>query len=290
MNPKATQELAQLPFDEFVPAVSRGLELVIENVTALSADAEALFESGRHRGGRILKAFAEEEAAKILILLDAVRCPTETGADRANLVRQLRAFNDHVPKGIYVEYCDWRPATFEEADRYASRERSTLFINSSDYEAWIERNKILQDREDLIYVSYVKAYGNQYWNSPALYPEFLAKGDCRLSTSTILSLVNAMKRCGFFSDRALREVAAIWRSIRMTNDFHIGDIEKLNRSTLQAVELAGLFSDPSNSDFGVVIDRLFPLYAVDLTAIRVKEAEMEKVRREHEESIIEQLY
>ena len=139
MNPKATQHLAQLSPDEFFHAVARGFELAIENVETLSTDAETLCKANRPRGGRILKAFAEEEAAKILILLDAVRCPVEPGEDRANLVRQLKAFNDHVAKGIYVQYCDWRPSAFEEAVRYTSRERSSLFVNSSDYEAWIER-------------------------------------------------------------------------------------------------------------------------------------------------------
>src|SRR6516162_3273491 len=101
MNPKATHELAKLAPNEFFPAVARGLELVNENVETLVVDAETLCKAGRYRGGRILKAFAEEEAAKILILLDAVRCPIDTGPDRANLLRQLKSFNGHIEKGIY---------------------------------------------------------------------------------------------------------------------------------------------------------------------------------------------
>ena len=264
---------------------------MIENVETLSTDADTLCEAGRERGGRILKAFAEEEAAKILILLDAVRCPIDTGPDRAILLRQLKAFNGHVEKGIYVQYVDWRPATFEGAERYASRERSTTFINSSDYEAWIERNKILQDREDLIYVAYMKAYDKEYWNSPLLYPADLARLDCNTGVSGILRLVGAMKRSGFFCEGGVREIANIWRAVRMKPDFHIWEIEKLNKQTLQALESAGLFSDPTNEDFGAIIDRwLFPLYGVDLRPIQKEMPDMERLKKEHEELIIEQLY
>jgi hypothetical protein len=46
---------------------SKGLELVFENVQTLAYDAAFLCEAQRPRGGKILLAFAEEEAAKILI-------------------------------------------------------------------------------------------------------------------------------------------------------------------------------------------------------------------------------
>src|SRR6266446_2895883 len=70
MNPKATKDLAQLQPDDLIKEVSLGLELVCDNVISLSEDARFSCESARYRAGRILLAFAEEEAAKALILME----------------------------------------------------------------------------------------------------------------------------------------------------------------------------------------------------------------------------
>ncbi len=128
-------------------------------------------------------------------------------------------------------------------------------------------------------------------NSPLLYPADFARLDCNTDVSGILRLVGGMKRCGFFREGGVREIANRWRAVRMKPDFHIWEIEKLNKQTLQALESAGLFSDPTNEDFGIIIDRwLFPLYGVDLRPIQKEMPDMERLKKEHEELIIEQLY
>ena len=115
-----------------------------------------------------------------------------------------------------------------------------MFINSSDYQAWIERNKILQEREDLIYVAYVKAHDTEYWNSPSMYPGDLAKLDCETDTSSVLLLASAMKRCGFLTRKGVQEIANIWRPRRMSNDFDIAIEEGATLVRLGTVLFEGI--------------------------------------------------
>lgn len=57
--------------------VAEGIPLIAQNAESLDEAAGRLFSTGEHRTSGIIRGFAEEEAAKVLILLDAVRCPKE---------------------------------------------------------------------------------------------------------------------------------------------------------------------------------------------------------------------
>ena len=94
---------------------------VVQNVTAIESDASFLAHEKRPGGTRILRMFAKEEAAKYLILLDAVWCPR--GGD-GRLEKHLRRFEDHLVRGIYAEYYgEWNPLSLGEAQEYIDDER-----------------------------------------------------------------------------------------------------------------------------------------------------------------------
>jgi hypothetical protein len=57
----------------------------------------------------VLKGFAEEEAAKILILVDAVRCPPKLISSK--LKRIVGWFYDHLARLIYAEAVAWKPGS-----------------------------------------------------------------------------------------------------------------------------------------------------------------------------------
>ena len=60
-----------------VEAVAEGVPLIAENAENLEAAARRLFSTEECRVSDIIRGFAAEEAAKVLIVLDAVRCPEE---------------------------------------------------------------------------------------------------------------------------------------------------------------------------------------------------------------------
>jgi hypothetical protein len=82
MEPRAIGDLAQLFDDRFFKEVATGLKLVFENASAMEADALRLIDQKAWRGARVLRAIADEEASKYLILLDAVRCPRSSNDEK----------------------------------------------------------------------------------------------------------------------------------------------------------------------------------------------------------------
>ena len=123
MREKRIVDLDQLGDSQLFDELSAGMRLVVENSTTLNADSDALWQQGNQRGARILRAIAEEEAAKYLILLDAARTPR--GAER-RLASHLRGFNDHMVKGIYARACYWQPVTYGYFCEYVEREAGAL--------------------------------------------------------------------------------------------------------------------------------------------------------------------
>ena len=119
---------------------------------------------------RAARGFAEEEAAKVLILVDAVRCPHSEARAR---VRTLKRWRKHLWKGIYARACDWRPADFAELASYIDRELEPFYLDGPLSVDWIFPNEITSGRERRIYVDLVDDItepGRQgrepYWVTP----------------------------------------------------------------------------------------------------------------------------
>jgi hypothetical protein len=53
----------------------------------------------------VLQGYAEEEAAKILILMDAVRCPPKLLQEK--LIRIIGWFHNHLARLIYADAVAW---------------------------------------------------------------------------------------------------------------------------------------------------------------------------------------
>src|SRR5688572_19964072 len=103
---KQLRSLANLPISKRLDLIAVGLPILLRSAEGLYA-ARATVGAGS-RSGEILLGHAKEEAAKILILLDYVRCPPGL-SKRAQ--GQLNAFYDHGARLIYAQVCRWRPDT-----------------------------------------------------------------------------------------------------------------------------------------------------------------------------------
>ncbi len=134
MREKAIADLDQLPDDRFFEEVSNGLQHLAENVTSIESDAHRLTDQRRPRGARILRAVAEEEAAKYLILLDAARCP---GGGKRLLAAHLCCFNQHLAKGLYTKCAYLQSATFGELRKYIDQERQQYYLDGPNDIDWI---------------------------------------------------------------------------------------------------------------------------------------------------------
>lgn len=97
---RAIKSLCQLPDTNLFDEIATGVDLIIESVRELYSASHGLRETDSHRAARVLRNLAEEEALKVLILVDAVRCPLDRQEEKS---RALGYFYDHLAKGIYAE-------------------------------------------------------------------------------------------------------------------------------------------------------------------------------------------
>ena len=107
----AVKDLIQLSDGRLFEEVAKGIRLIVEHAESLESTVVRLRAIDEHRGTTIVRALAKEESAKVLILLDLVRCPRNNQDGKS---RTVAAFGDHLAKGIYADSRRWRPVDFAE--------------------------------------------------------------------------------------------------------------------------------------------------------------------------------
>jgi hypothetical protein len=151
---RAITELSNLADPDLFEESAAGIGHILESVDELDAAARRLLQTDNpHRPSmcgsfpaEVLGNLAEEEAAKALILLDAVRCPRERQQEMA---RTLRYFYDHVAKGIYAEACRWRPVEFNEVAQRVEFERVQHYLDGPNGADFIVPNDVVRRRDRL---------------------------------------------------------------------------------------------------------------------------------------------
>lgn len=275
MRRKAIADLVQLTDDHFFATVSEGLGYIAENAERLISDANRVQEAQGVQGVRILEAIAEEEASKYLVLLDAIRCPREPAA---RLVRQLKRFNDHLAKGVYVQCCSYRPGTLGELVDWIERDCRNYYLDGPNDVDWIFDNEILRQQEQGMYVDYVENEGEHSWWPPTFMPPIFPVG----KYNTIVRLVQGLSAAGFNSPGALRVVAELWRAVEIREDFAWADLRRLNHRTLQILDERSLLVDQPEDVYRVIADDwLFPLYPVKIEIIPVDKNSLVDIRERH---------
>jgi hypothetical protein len=150
--------------------IGEGLPVLLTSAQEL-ADAEKQLPREHQRARAILIGQAEEEAAKILILLDAVRCPPRW---QNELNRTLSNFYNHLARLIYAAASGWHAATLPELARYVDHDRTSHYLDGQYGPEFLFRNNLLDKRE---------AFSTQIWSTKTA-----------LSSGENLDLVSAVFR------------------------------------------------------------------------------------------------
>jgi AbiV family abortive infection protein len=279
VKPRSIRQLSELDDAQFFKEIETGLRLCAGNALRLWRDARQLLSPKRSQGFSILQHFAEEEAAKFHILLDAVRCPRQPGEIFS---RQLGCFNAHLAKGLYATYYNiFAPADLPEIRRYMDSERKMLYLDGPNDVDWIFQNDIFRKREESIYVDYVDyndaTRRERFWHCPNARMMAIGVWDMR---PKVLNVALALHALGLTRAAALGIVAQIWRAATMDDSVRWNDVAALNLKTLQALEEAGLLRNRSEENMRMAwYDWLFPLYPVDLSPVDVKEEDLRQAQR-----------
>ena len=274
---RAIKNLCQLPDNALFKEVETGIRHVMDAVNRLDTAAEELHGAGRHYPSRVLEYFAAEEAAKILILIDAVRCPKNKGADKS---RTLGYFYDHIAKGIYAKVCDWRPVDLAEVRRGVDDERQERYLDGPNDVDWIFPNSIIERREKRLYVGYFcedteeNNHGEGYWTSPfndvSRVSEFFS-----YRTPSVVELVRDLYQTNATTSDGLSVIAEIWRNVDVRDEMRFDELKRLNRRTLEALNDRGLLT-PVLDQVQVSVENhwIYPLWTLDLRMLEVDKKEL----------------
>ena len=249
------------------------LPIVLNSVRGFWKAAGALKDCERESA--VLRGFAVEEAAKILILLDIVRCPKKEVSNRIGAM--VSWFYDHLARIIYVEATETIHATDINYLRDAIQNLRKNYYLEGDVGEYIFPNWELYTRERQIY-SDIEGYADGFagWSAPDAHG-FM---DLEANSSTI-RLVEAMSALGLFSVDALMIVSKLWGRVSFHDTQDYDEARRLIWATLEEVDAAGLMPPTASQDDANLLARFWqlPMYALDLSRVSVSLEEL-KARQE----------
>ncbi len=264
---KAIKDLCQRSEAVLFKEVATGIGHVMDSVNNLEAATRKLYEAGHHHPARVLEIFAEEEAAKVLILVDAVRCPPNKQKERS---RTLGYFYDHLAKGIYAMASEWVPADFAEVKCHVNYMRGKYYLDGPNDVDWMFPNWIAQRREEDLYVGYIRDdLGEHHW----VYPRATDTSGTYYLAPTVIRLARTLHRTKATTPEGLSVIAEVWRPVEIRDEMRwLTEQRGLNRRTLEALKDRGLPVPELTQDEMRIWDNwVFPLWPLDLGMLNNKE-------------------
>lgn len=264
--------LCEMPHDERLALIAEGLPIILESARGFWAASREL--KHRPREADVLSGFAEEEAAKILILMDLVRCPPKLASAKVGAI--IRRFYEHLARLIYADAADWKPMHVAQLRQYVDSQRKAHYLEGSVGE-YIVPNWNVSKRESQLYAD-IEAYedGVPGWNAPngfvsGLFPSFVPSA---------LRAVEALSAVGIFKRPGLLATAEIFGQLEFKDAEHRGDADRLTEELLKRVIAEGLPTEAASNDH---VNALYgswqiPMYNLDFAQIDVPLSELEEER------------
>jgi len=262
--------------------VAEGIPLIVKNAVDLDETARRLHQEEEYRASEVIRGFAEEEAAKVLILIDLVRCPYDW-EQRAEIAKR---FYGHIAKQIYAMTCSSPGITsFKELCEFVERELRPYYLDGPNSVDWIFPNSIAAEREQRLYVDSVQDItdeaGDYHWRVP---PTSLFNSP-KYQTPDCVTLCQALSEAGAKSTDGLAVIASIWRGFEPTPEMGRKELGDLIKATLKRLAEAGLNElDEVLRDF-VVASWPFPMWPLEMKESRRKPQELEELRDERTRTI-----
>ncbi|MDE2997730.1 MAG: AbiV family abortive infection protein [Gemmatimonadota bacterium] len=283
---RAIKDLCQFDDSRLFKEVEEGISHLLMNVDRLDAAAHRLSAVNDHQSARILGSLAQEEAAKVFILLDAVRCPTNKPRDRK---RTLGYFYDHLAKGIYAALCSWSLENFGQVACQVSSEREQFYLDGPSNYDWIFPNQITNQREFIQYVDFIcddtddteTSPGERYWQTPPA-----ASNISTYHTPRIVYLAKALHRIKATSSSGLSVIARIWREFEPRSETSTSELIEMNALSVKTLEENRMFSADVKDEGWLICQRwMFPLWPLNLGRKDVKKSDLRQIRKVRLESL-----
>lgn len=254
--------ICNMPARQRLDFIAEGLPVLFGSAKSLAMASQAL--EAFPREAEILARQCSEECAKILILVDLVRCPPKKVASRVGAM--MKWFYDHLARLIYAEAQDWRPVTAAQLQEYIDGQRQSHYLEG-DYGEYVVENWALFQRESALYADvFADENGDVEWFGPS--PGRVGLGGFLPSCFRV---VDALDAFGVFSAAGVKILADVWGK----HDVH-GDVEwrltrELYAPLIERLSGAGLISERAADEHVRAIGDTWqlPMYNMDFSRISV---------------------
>ncbi len=271
--------LANLPSEKQLDLVAEGLPVLMRSAHGLFDAANAL--TNHPRSSAMLRRHADEEVAKILILIDLVRCPSSARPSRVG--KMTKWFYDHLARLIYTQAQRWKPMHAEQLQEYINTHRCAHYLEGSVGE-YIMPNIDVYRRESDMYADIVgEEDGTLHWSDPQTtyndpdYNDLFGKGRFEPPSWKICKALEAF---GAFSREGLNHVSDAWNDIDFEGKANHQDAKNLTDNMAKKLEEARLISESATEEqFGTLYHEWqLPMYRMDFARIHVSLKELREER------------
>ena len=221
----------------------------------------------------MLEGFAEEEAAKILILMDVVRCPSKLIAERIGSI--VTNFYDHLARRLYAELQKFQAmhVTVTRLREYLDSERKAHYVEDV---VGIVRNSTITRRESQLYADIQESdEGALRWYEPQSYKSGLLR-----SKPKALCVAEALSAYGIFTRKGLDATAQVWGRLEFKDNETRADAERLTEELVKQLMSEGLPSAAATPNDLNMLRRLWqmPMYHLDFGKVDVPLEELRAQR------------
>ena len=250
------QRLCQMPQPERLAFIAEGLPVVLASARGFWRAARQLEKQVRE--AVVLERHAEEEAAKVLILMDIARCP-----------KRLRGCSAVVR---------WKPMHVAQLREYVDLHRKSHHVDGTVGE-YTMPNSTIFNREGLLYAD-IAAYEEEgaSWSDPADLIHPFSFSGC---PPTALKLAESMSRLGMFTQRGVDVTAEVWGSVEFKELESFRDADALTRTLLERLLAEDLPTEEAEDEDVQLLYGAWqlPMYHFDFGLIEVP---LEDLRSEQE--------
>lgn len=274
---RAVRDLAGFPDDRLFKEVSEGIPLIVQSAIGFDEAAQSLHAQQQFRASELIRGLAEEEAAKVLILIDLVRCPSVP----ERKMEVVKHYYSHVSKRIYATTCSYPwIGSFKEFSELVQTETRPYYLDGPNQVDWIFPNSIVTEREQALYVDFVQDItaeaGDYFWRSPV--PP--ASDQLPYETPDCVQLSHALSVAGAGSACGLSIIADVWRGFKPEPETDRSELWGLITHTLEQLASTGASAEYRLASNFIVSHWSFPLWPLTIKEPRATADGLEELRQE----------
>lgn len=274
---RQARRLCQMKREVRLAFLAKGLPVILASAQSLWRGSRKL-EKEMPREAEVLRILAEEEAARALVLMDAVRCPDHLVAARIGDIVQWSY--DHLARLIYAKATSWKPVNLADLRTYVDEARKSHYLEGYVGE-YILQNWCLYRREGILYADIEAGENDELgWSDPTQNAPMSSTAVMEAYPPLSLVHAEALASLGVFTLEGLRATSEIFGQEQF-----IDQVERMRACELGQELVTRLIQEQLPAEGAterqasvVVYEWQMPMYNLEFSMLPVSMEEFETER------------